>query len=95
MKQMGFGQTLSKWPCTEDSAQEFVMRIIEKDVCKCFSKQTKKILFKSIAYTVSKQKGGPVMEAEGGGGKRDTDSFCEHVGLFLKLLTLTNKVAVN
>ncbi len=56
----------------------------------------KKILFQSVAYTVSKQKVTPVVEAEGGGGKRDTtDSFCEHVGLFLKLLTLTNKVAVN
>lgn len=71
------------------------MRIIERDVCKCFSKQ-KKIHFKSVAYAVSKQKDRPVVEAEGGGGKRDTtDSFCEHVGLFLKLLTLTNKVAVN
>lgn len=30
------------------------------------------------------------------GGKTDmSDSFCEHVGLFLKLLTLTNKVSVN
>ena len=33
------------------------------------------------------------MEAEGDGGKQGkTDSFCEHVRLFLKLLTLTNKV---